>query len=142
MPGKYPTYFGWHDPFELMTRQDLELEKNPEQVRIISVLAQEAVEPEFSGSLIAVLPEGKEPHIEGVRGPGDKFMLGEMPPQDLPGDVTGAVRVLYHTAFQQLGPVEIEWVYDGRKAWVVQLHKSEAAEAGEVVFPGEPETFE
>lgn len=141
MPGKYPTYFGWHDPFELMTRQDLELEKNPEQVRIISVLAQEAVEPEFSGSLIAVLPEGKEPHIEGVRGPGDKFMLGEMPPQDLPGDVTGAVRELYHTAFQQLGPVEIEWVYDGRKAWVVQLHKSEAAEAGEVVFPGEPETF-
>ena len=130
-PGEYPTYFGWRDPFQLMSELN----------SIASVLAQEAVNPEYSGSLVPGQPEGKEPFIEGVRGMGDSFMVGGKAPEELPGEVKKAVRDLYLTAFKQLGPIEIEWVYDGKKAWLVQLHKSEAFSVGGIVYPGEAGRF-
>ena len=130
-PGRFPTYFGWRDPFELIAQQPL----------IASVLAQEAIHPEYSGSLVPGQPDGTEPLIEGVRGMGDAFMVGEASPQELPGEVTKTVRELYLAAFHLLGPLEMEWVYDGKKAWVVQLHKSRVSSSAEVIYPGEPGTF-
>jgi|GEM_PF-250227 len=137
-PGKYPTYFGWRDPFKLIAEEELKQRENPEWVGIASVLSQQAVEPGFSGSLLPGGDGGKEPYIEGVRGRGDTFMLGGAPPETLPTEVENAVRDLYYTAFDRLGPVEMEWVYDGGKAWVVQLHKSRASTVGDVIYPGEP----
>jgi hypothetical protein len=67
--------------------------------------------------------------------------VGEKPPEELPGEVKKAVTDLYHNAFKQLGPIEIEWVYDGKKAWLVQLHKSEAFSVGGIIYPGEAERF-
>lgn len=138
-PGKYPTYFGWRDPFRLMAEEELKQRENPEPVGIASVLSQQAVNPGFSGSLLPGGDGGGEPYIEGVRGRGDTFMLGGTPPEALPPEVENAVRDLYYAAFDQLGPVEMEWVYDGKKAWVVQLHKSRASAVGDVIYPGEPE---
>jgi len=140
-PGKYPTYFGWRDPFEIIDDWDRQSAKNPGQPRIASVLSQEAVHPEYSGSLIPGQPDGQEPFIEGVRGAGDAFMVGRRPPEELPDEVKEAVRGLYGSAFQQLGPIEMEWVYDGKKAWLVQLHKSQVSSVPGIIYAGEPGTF-
>lgn len=130
-PGKYPTYFGWRDPFSIID----------ESKDIISVISQEAIHPEYSGSLIPGQPDGREPLIEGVKGAGDAFMVGRRPPEELPGEVKEAVRDLYMAAFKHLGPVEMEWVYDGKRAWLVQLHKSGEISAPGIIYNGEPGTF-
>ena len=48
---------------------------------------------------------------------------------------------LYHAAATHLGPVRFEWVYDGEKTWIVQLHKGATASLGNVIYPGEPTSF-
>lgn len=141
VPGKYPTFFGWHDPFKLMAEEDAKLEKNPELIPIAAVLSQQTVTPMFSGSLLTTHSDGSDPFIEGVRGRGDAFMVGQEAPIPLPQEVIAAVLKLYNAAFNILGPVEMEWVYDGEKAWVVQLHKSKAAQVSEIIFPGTPNDF-
>lgn len=141
VPGKYPTFFGWRDPFALMAEEESKRRENPESAGIASVLSQQAVHPEFSGSLLPGGSEVTEAYIEGVRGRGDAFMLGDAPPETLPREVENAVRGLYEAAFEKLGRVEMEWVYDGKKAWVVQLHKSRGGSAGDVIVPGTRERF-
>ena len=141
VPGKYPTFFGWRDPFLLMAEEDAKLEKNRDLCQIVSVLSQEAVHPEFSGSLLTTHADGSEPFIEGVSGRGDLFMVGEVAPMSLPNEVKTAVKKIYDMAFKILGPIEIEWVHDGEKAWVVQLHKSKTMTVSEIIYPGEPKGF-
>lgn len=144
LPGKYPTYFGWRDPFKLMANIDPPSKNcnKPGNGAISSILAQRAVKAEFSGSLLTTHSSGSKPYIEGVRGLGDSFMIGQNAPlKKLPVEVSSAVSSLYKSAFEILGPVEIEWVYDGEKAWVIQLHKGEIACVGDVIFPGEPKGF-
>ncbi|MCU0286742.1 MAG: hypothetical protein MUF15_10110 [Acidobacteria bacterium] len=141
VPGKYPTYFGWCDPFKLMAEEDAKCANETNSIRIMSVLAQQAVNPVFSGSLLTTNTDGSEPFIEGIRGRGDAFMIGQAAPIPLPEDVLLAVNKLYQAAFKALGPVEIEWVYDGEKAWVIQLHKSNAAPVSEIIYPGEEIEF-
>lgn len=141
VPGKYPTCFGWSDPFKLMAEEDAKLEKEPGLTRIASVISQQAVNPMFSGSLLTTHADGSEPFIEGTRGRGDAFMVGQAAPMPLPEEVIAAVTKLYKAAFKVLGPVEIEWVYDGEKAWVIQLHKSKAVPVSEIIYPGEANEF-
>ncbi len=140
-PGKYPTSYGWQDPFKMMAALDHQAELEPGAARVASVLAQEAVTPVYSGSLIPGGAAGKEPYIEGVQGAGDAFMVGRTPPEALPGEVIKAVQEIYLAAFQHLGPVEMEWVFDGKKAWLVQLHKSEASALPGIIYGGEAGTF-
>lgn len=140
-PGKYPTYFGWTDPFKLIAKtEESDLNKS-EFISIASILAQESVNPQYSGSLIPSLPDGKTPIIEGIKGKGDEFMLGNASPQKIPGYVKEAVSELYDRAFELLGPIEIEWVYDGNKVWIVQLHNSQITSSSEIIFPGDPKRF-
>jgi hypothetical protein len=47
------------------------------------------------------------------------------------------VLATYRLASEQLGPVRFEWVYDGKRTWVVQLHKGASATTGRTIFPGE-----
>lgn len=115
VPGKFTTRRGWIDPYSLLQSED------PDGTELVSVLAQDGVKPEFSGALI-VGSDGT-PIIEGKRGEGEMFMLGEAEPETLPEAVQGSVRELYELASAVLGPVRLEWVYDGRRAWVVQLHR-------------------
>jgi hypothetical protein len=131
-PGRYTTHRGWLDPFELLARED------PDGTKIASVLAQEGVTAEYSGSLI-VEQEG-EAKVEGVPGYGDDFMLGRALGA-LPQSIKDSVLELYQVTAAQLGPVRFEWVHDGKKTWIVQLHKGATASLGNIVYPGKPKMF-
>jgi hypothetical protein len=130
-PGKFPTTFGWQDPYALLTKID------PEDGAIASVLAQEGVDPACSG---ASLPgeTADDDCIEGVLGRGDEFMLGQQRPQALPVEVVRDVRQLAGRARMALGPVRLEFVHDGQQAWVVQLHLSARHHHKSVISPGRP----
>jgi hypothetical protein len=131
-PGRYTTNRGWLDPFELLVRED------PDGTKIASVLAQEGVNAEYSGSLI--VERDGDVRVEGVPGYGDDFMLGRAVGV-LPQPVRDSVFDLYRAAATPLGPVRFEWVHDGEKTWIVQLHKGATASFGNIVYPGEPAVF-
>lgn len=114
-PGRFTTQSHWCDPFELLHRED------PDGIEIPSVLAEEGVEAAFSGALIAT--QAGDPIIQGVKGKGDEFMAGKRPPDPLPPDVVRSVRSIYRRVMDRLGPVGMEWVYDGHQVWVLQLHR-------------------
>jgi hypothetical protein len=133
VPGRYTTRCGWCDPFKLLAEED------PDGTAIASVLAQEGVEAVYSGALVAN-PDG-EPLVEGVAGAGDAFMQGQAAPEPLPEEVLAAVKALYRAAAGRLGPVRLEWVYDGKSAWVVQLHQGATPSSGRTIYPGEAARF-
>ena len=64
-PGKFTTTYGWQDPYALMAQED------PDGTTIAAVIAQESVEPVYSG---ASLPEPDEDsdYVEGVKGRGGR----------------------------------------------------------------------
>lgn len=142
VPGKYITKYGWIDPFKLIEQEEMNNKGSHNYVKIASVLAQEAIPATFSGSLIPTT-DG-QPYIEGVRGCGDAFMVGNMKPESLPREILEAINTLYNKVIKTLGPVGMEWVYDGYTAWVVQLHKEVKgiiSPTGGVIYPGEPKIF-
>ncbi|HEX8128107.1 MAG TPA: hypothetical protein VF527_03330 [Pyrinomonadaceae bacterium] len=133
-PGHYTTQRGWLDPFKLMHEED------PEATNIASVLAQEGIDATFSGSLI-VQADG-EIRIEGTRGYGDRFMVGEAQLSVLPEETLVEVRRLYEAAARHLGAVRMEWVHakDGR-TWIVQLHRGRTSSQGAVIHKGEASVY-
>ena len=130
VPGAFTTCRGWSDPYELLSRED------PSRTSIASVLAQEGVPAQFSGAL-ATTAEG-EVTIQGVPGFGDRFMQGQEAPRPLPREVGTAVRELQDRLYALLGPVTVEWAYDGAVAWVLQLRREASESSGQIVYPGEP----
>ncbi len=129
VPGKYTTRHGWTDPFALLEEED------PSGEVIASILAQEGVLALYSGALLT-LSDGR-PVIEGVHGMGDRFMLGEVAPEELPPEVKGAITAVFERAHDRLGPVRFEWVWDGREVWIVQLHRERAGAAISEIYRGE-----
>lgn len=140
-PGKFPTIYGWDDPFVFMSSNDGQVSAHGNPKDLASLLAQEAVYPEYSGSLISG-KDGK-PLIEGTRGRGDYFMVGRAKPEKLPIEVIGAVEKQHKKAYNYLGPVEMEWVYDGLTVWTVQLHKQKGQIPLDknIIYPGHANTF-
>jgi hypothetical protein len=130
-PGRFPTWFGWHDPYMVMAAED------PDGAAIASVLAQEGVAAAYSG---ASLPEreGRD-RVEGVGGRGDEFMQGIRKSEHLPAHVIRDVQDLAARARKVLGPVRLEFVHDGNMAWVVQLHLTSSEYRPGVISPGMPE---
>lgn len=127
-PGKFTTQRGWTDPFRLLQEED------PSGTFISSVLAQEGVDARHSGAL---LPKTNGAAIiEGVSGSGEAFMLGLVAPQRLPQPVRVSIQRLYQRASRTIQFPRMEWVHDGKNAWVVQLHRSSAAATSSIVFPG------
>ncbi len=133
LPGKFTTRKGWIDPFALLAAEDADSEQ------IVSVLSQSAVDAKFAGA--AIVTADGELLIEGKAGEGDVFMMGSSRPERLPPDVEFAVSSLYERAFEILGPVRFEWVYDGSEAWIIQLHKGATQSLGTVIVPGEAERW-
>jgi len=131
VPGRFTTSHGWTDPYRLMAEED------PTGDSIASVIAQEAVEPAFSGAA-ASRSQSMNATVEGVRGEGDRFMLGEARPEPLPAKVTADVREALRSASTVLGHVHIEWVHDGESLWAVQIHRGEFVSVGNIVYPGTP----
>jgi hypothetical protein len=129
VPGKYTTTRGWTDPFELLNRED-----NEQQI-LASVLSQESIDGIYSG---ATKPDGnsKLDIVEGVAGRGDDFMLGRDIPQRLPQEIVEDVRKVTADLRKQLGPVRIEWVHDGAKVWILQMHRVRAVAGSTPITPG------
>jgi len=115
VPGHFKTIFGWVDPFKFIEEQDNEGDK------LTSLLIQESVDFYFSGA--ALVGPTDDMIIEGVKGKGDKFMLGiQSPDVNLPESVQKGVKNALLKIKNILGPVKIEWVADKKKVWIVQLH--------------------
>jgi hypothetical protein len=126
-PGLFTTTRGWQDPFALLEMED------PER-QIGSVLAQDGVIAEFSGSAATTTEGGYV--VEGQAGYGDHFMLGGSPSQ-IPREVVSSVRQLLDTARAVLGEVQIEWAFDGRQVWLLQVHaRSLKGIGGQTLSPG------
>jgi hypothetical protein len=128
VPGRFTTNHGWLDPYQLVASED------PTGKEISSLLAQAGVPALYSGALI-VEASGK-PLVEGTVGEGERLMKGEVAPARLPSVIVEDVLKIYSSAHSTLGPVRFEWVHDGDRAWLVQLHKGETQTEGNVLVPG------
>lgn len=132
-PGLYTTVKGWLDPFALLMREDAG------GGAISSVLCQAAVPARYSGAAI-VTGDGALA-IEGRRGEGDLFMLGVNAPELLPAPVIEDVRAAHRRLDDALGPVRFEWVHDGEKVWIVQLHLGSTYSTSKILVPGEADEW-
>jgi hypothetical protein len=128
MPGKFTTHRGWLDPYRLMQEED------PNGTAIASILHQAGVAARHSGALVTG-PRG-EVTVEGVSKFGDEFMIGRRGPERLPLGVRRDVRRTFDVARKRLGPVRFEWVHDGKRVWIVQLHVGATVSAGRTIYPG------
>jgi hypothetical protein len=128
-PGRFTTKKGWIDPFCLLQSED------PEGEAIAAVLCQSAVPAAFAGA--AITDSRGNMVIEGMRGEGDRFMLGQHSPEHLPSNILSDVQSVFAAASSVLGTVRFEWVHDGHRAWIVQLHKGGTDSAGSTLVPGE-----
>lgn len=133
VPGKFTTHRGWIDPFAAVNSED------PDGNQLSSLIAQDGVTPCYSGALI-VASDGAVV-IEGRAGEGEILMRGQAVHEELPIQVKGAVRELYERAHAKFGPVRLEWVYDGKVAWLVQLHRGSTTSQNNVLVPGVPEQW-
>jgi hypothetical protein len=132
-PGRFPTLKGWTDPFRLMADQD------PDHRVIASVLCQAAVPAAYSGAAIVTI--GGQLLVEGLPGEGDGLMLGLDLPEELPATVTRNVAEVFRKLAEVLGDVRFEWVHDGQKVWIVQLHRGATQTSQTVLVPGEADQW-
>lgn len=131
-PGRFTTARGWLDPFALLNSED------PDGTRIASVLYQRAVPSCFAGAAVS----GADGLIiEGAAGEGDAFMLGITGPQALPNAILTAIHARNDEIAATLGPVRFEWVHDGQRLWIVQLHRGATDSQGLVIVPGDAERW-
>ena len=128
-PGRFTTKKAWIDPFRLLRAED------PEDGAIASILCQSAVCAKFSGA--AITDSNGNMLIEGRQGEGDHFMLGQQSPEQLPSDILADVQSSFAEASKVLGAVRFEWVHDGDRVWIVQLHKGGTESTGSILVPGE-----
>lgn len=63
-------------------------------------------------------------------------MLARAAPARLPGRVVDDVRRVGLRATVALGLVRFEWVHDGDRSWVLQLHLATAARSSTAIHPG------
>jgi hypothetical protein len=133
-PGRYTTVKGWTDPFKLLAIED------PQGTAIPAVLCQAAVPATYSGA--AITDANGQLVIEGTAGEGDHFMLGRKVPEQIPASIITDVQSLYEHAKAALGAVRFEWVHDGSRAWIVQLHKGATDSAASTIVPGDAPHWE
>jgi hypothetical protein len=128
-PGRFTTKKGWIDPFRLLQAED------PEGEAIAAVLCQSAVVAKFSGA--AITDSKGNMVVEGIRGEGDRFMLGQHTPERLPSKILSDVKSIFADASRTLDAVRFEWVHDGDRVWIVQLHRGGTEGVGSTLVPGE-----
>lgn len=132
-PGKFTTHRGWIDPFALLASED------PAQDRIASVLAQAGVPARFAGA--SIVDRTGKLIIEGVSGEGDQFMLGIKTKEQLPENVIADIEAMHDRLGKTFGPVRTEWVHDGQRAWLVQMHRGATSSDAAVLVPGDAEQW-
>lgn len=132
-PGRFTTQKGWTDPYKLLSVED------PSGDSIASVLSQAAVRAQYSGA--AIVTSDNSLLIEGQAGEGDALMLGRTLPQPLPAAIIRDVEAVYDHLKETLGPVRFEWVHDGARVWVVQLHHGATQSTATVLVPGDADVW-
>lgn len=133
VPGKFLTEHAKLDPFAVMDADD------PEKQFLASCLIQQDVPAKYSGTVLTSV-DG-ELVIEGVAGSGDNYMLGNASPVLLPEVVQNDLRALHASLSTLDQPVSFEWVHDGAKAWLLQLHLGSVQSSNRTIVPGEPSEF-
>jgi hypothetical protein len=123
-PGKLPTKYGQANIFELHSAE------TP------SVIQQMDVGAEYSGSFIKAT--NGICVVEGVKGHGDKFMVGEQTGSDVPKHVMVTVEKIANLLEDFLGDtVEIEWASDGdQMLHILQLSVGNTIKSLDVIVPG------
>jgi hypothetical protein len=133
-PGLFTTKRGWLDPFSLMQRED------PEGKKISSILVQDGIDAKYSGA--ALTDNNFRLIVEGKAGFGDDFMIGKARPSGkIPKKVVEDVELYWKQLKRNLGPVRLEWVHDGYRLWIVQLHVGKSESYNTVIYPGSPDNF-
>ncbi|MEP7457523.1 hypothetical protein [Phyllobacterium sp. SB3] len=133
VPGKFTTARGWQDPFALLQNED------PEGTAISSVLSQMSVAAHWSGAAIETQSGGLV--VEGVKGTGDRLMVGLADPEPVPDRVLARVREFHDRLREILGATRFEWVFDGQELWIVQLHSGASVSEGDTIVPGDAEAW-
>lgn len=139
--GKYYSGNKWIDPFILIQEEEA---KGDNEINISSILSQDAVDAKYSGGAI-ISKETVDDVIEGVKGNGDKFMLGQHFENNLPENVQSELKRtmnILRSYNNLLGDVSIEWVYDNNKLWIVQLNQIKNNGSGNIIVPGNPSFYE
>jgi hypothetical protein len=132
-PGRYTTTDHWIDPFLLLAEED------PSGHAIASIISQAAVPARFSGA--AITKRGGQFHVEGTMGSGDDFMLGRVRPNNMPEAILRNLQEINQQLRERLGPVRFEWVHDGQRAWIVQLHQGATPTTSMTIVPGEAQEW-
>lgn len=129
-PGKFSTVRTWVDPYALMEQED------PEHIYLSSCIVQDEVRALYSGALIVNALH--QPIIEGVKGFGDAFMLGEQQPEHkIPQHIIDDIHKLYaHLSNQIQDAIRFEWAHDGYQIWLLQLHKGQTESRERIIVPG------
>lgn len=97
----------------------------------------------YSGGAIVGNSE-KEDLIESVKGKGDDFMTGKYE-KEISKEAKGKLKAEMERlrAFAPLlGNVSIEWVYDGKQIWIVQLNQIRDASDGNTIVKGKASRYE
>lgn len=128
-PGRYTTVNSWIDPFELLAAED------PGNSAIASIISQAAVPARYSGA--AITKKDGKLHIEGTSGAGDSLMLGRVRPSPVPERVLADLRDANKFLCERLGPIRFEWAHDGKRVWILQLHKGRTSSSTSIIVPGE-----
>ena len=64
-------------------------------------------------------------------------MLGQRTFEVLPPEIIADVEKTYVEAASAIGAVRFEWVHDGERVWIVQLHKGGTSSTAATLVPGE-----
>ena len=68
-------------------------------------------------------------------------MLARQAPEPLPDSVVESVKQLYRWVAAVIGPASIEWVHDGQRTWLIQVHLGATASNGKVIVQGNVEEY-
>jgi hypothetical protein len=68
-------------------------------------------------------------------------MMGQQTKEELPQEVRTAVSSVRQQLEDLLGPISMEWAFDGSTVWILQLHQELSTGSGNVIVPGDAESW-
>ena len=68
-------------------------------------------------------------------------MMGTALPEEIPSSVRWDIAELHGKLSDSLGPTRLEWVHDGQKVWIVQLHVGSTQTTATALVDGEAERW-
>ena len=160
IPGKYPTFRQWTDPYRLLFDDTLS------GGELASCIVQDEVAATYSGA--AFVNTKDELVFEYVDGHGDDFMQGSSAPRHQVTLQPGLLSLPYpaprlsddESLFHFILPIiwkeinfvlrkpqsevvkfRMEWAFDGHTFWILQFHVGDTGSCDNVIVSGEPERW-